>query len=75
MNVIVTTPRQPSILKRAAIVLGRLSKMRAVRARPRYVNIGEFSTHLQRDMGFLDGHAAPGSGCDARDTRMRDWTR
>lgn len=68
MNVIVTTPRQSSFLKRAGIMLHRLSKVSAVRPRPRYVNIGEFSAHLQRDMGFLDGHDTPSSRCD-RDAR------
>ena len=43
MNVIVTTPRQSSFLKRAGMVLGRLSKLPVVRPRPRYANIGEFT--------------------------------
>ena len=77
MTLIVTSPKATSLLSQAGRLLGRLSSVRPILRKPRYVNIGEFSPHLQRDMGFLDGRGAAGprSGLDARDLAVRDWMR
>lgn len=75
MNMIVTLPRQ-SFLRRLAGAIG-LFRAAGTRSGPRYVNIGEFSPHLQRDMGFLDGRAAPGaeSGPGFRGPDGGNWMR
>ncbi|CAN7563910.1 hypothetical protein [Rhizobium sp. LjRoot254] len=77
MNMIAVSPKSSSILKLAGAMLGRLSKVSTARSRPRYVNIGEFTSHLQRDMGFLDGRGVSEaeSSLDARDLETRDWMR
>lgn len=77
MNMIAVLPKSTSLLKRAGAMLSRLSRAAKPQPRPRYVNIGEFTPHLQRDMGFLDGRGAVGtaSSRDARDLETRDWTR
>lgn len=77
MNLVVVFPKSRSFLRLVGRMLGRVSKVPAARPRRRYVNIGEFSPHLQRDMGFMDGHDVPRSGCgrDARDVATRDWMR
>jgi hypothetical protein len=77
MNMIAASQRQSSFVKLAGAVLSRLSRLSTGRPGPRYVNIGEFSPHLQRDMGFLDGSGVSGtqSGRDARDLETRDWMR
>jgi hypothetical protein len=77
MNLTTVLPKQQSLLKLAGAALARLAKVPVRQPRPRYIDIGEFSPHLQRDMGFLDGHGTPGPGCgpDARDLETRDWMR
>lgn len=77
MNVTVATPKQSSLPGLVGRFFARLSNARLPRRKPRYVNIGEFSTHLQRDMGFMDGHETPDfeSGPDARDRATRDLMR
>lgn len=77
MNMIAASQRQSAFVKFAGAVLARLSKVITARPGPRYVNIGEFSPHLQRDMGFLDGSGVSGtqSGRDARDLATRDGMR
>lgn len=77
MNLIVASPKSTSFLGLASRILGYLSRVPMVLPRRRYVNIGEFSPHLQRDMGFLDGRRAPGSECgpDAPGLATRDWTK
>jgi len=74
MNMIAAFQRQ-SLFQKLGLV--RLFKASTARPRPRYVNIGEFSPHLQRDMGFLDGHRTPGSEGvpDAGDLATRDRMR
>ena len=61
MNLTIVSPKQQSFFKLAGAVLGRLFTTPMTRRGPRYVNIGEFTPHLQRDMGFLDGRRAPGA--------------
>ena len=77
MNMIAASQRQSLLVKLAGAVLSRLSRLSTARPGPRYVNIGEFSPHLQRDMGFLDGRGVSGaeSGRDARDLATRDGMR
>ena len=77
MNMIAALPRQSLFGKLAGAILPRLFKASTTKARPRYVNIGEFSPHLQRDMGFLDGRGASGAegDPDVRDLETRDWMR
>ena len=77
MNLIVTTPKQSSFPGLVGRLLARLSRTRPTRAKRRYVDISEFSPHLQRDMGFMDGHDAPGSEGrrDMPDLKVRDWMR
>lgn len=70
-------PKQQSLLKLAGAMAARFFKASPARTRARYVNIGEFSPHLQRDMGFMDGHGVPGpeTALDARDRATRDLMR
>jgi hypothetical protein len=77
MNMIAASMKQSSFARLAGAMLGRLSRISTARPRPRYINIGEFSPHLQRDMGFLDGRGAESaeSSLDARDLETRDWMR
>jgi hypothetical protein len=77
MNLTTVLPKHQSFFRLAGAMLARLARVPASRSGPRYMNIGEFSPHLQRDMGFLDGRGAPEpkSGIDARDLETRDWMR
>ena len=77
MNMIAASMRQSSLAKLAGAMLGRLSRISKPRQGPLYVNMDEFTPHLQRDMGFLGGRGIPGarSGLDAGDLKARDLTR
>ena len=77
MNMIVASMKQSSFARLAGAMLGRLSRISKPRQRPLYVNVDEFTPHLQRDMGFLGGRGIPGarSGLDAGDLKARDLTR
>ncbi|MDB5553835.1 MAG: hypothetical protein JWL86_3819 [Rhizobium sp.] len=77
MNTIATSQRQSSFVKLAAAMLGRLAKVARPRPRTLYVNMDEFTPHLQRDMGFPGGRGMPGarSGLDAGDLKARDLMR
>lgn len=66
MNLLAASPKQSALTRLAAVLLTGLSKVSITRSRTRYVNLGEFPLHLQRDMGFLDGQQTPASS--ARDT-------
>jgi len=52
-------PKQVSFLHLFAKVLGTWIKAQPRERRIRYVGISEFSPHLKRDMGILDGHDTP----------------
>jgi len=76
MNPFAASPKQSAFTKLTAAILAGLSKASIVRSRARHVNLGEFPLHLQRDMGFIDGQATPGScGLDtgSRSVRERLW--
>jgi hypothetical protein len=75
MNLIAALPKQSSFSKPVEIILAGLSKFSLLRSRRRHINLGEFSVHLQRDMGFVDGRGTPGagSGSGASSVPSRDW--
>ena len=77
MNITAVSQRQSSFVKLAGAMLRRLSRISKPRQRPLYVNVDEFTPHLQRDMGFLGGRGIPGarSGLDAGDLKARDLMR
>lgn len=63
MSPIVESPKSTSFLGLVGRMLGRLSRVPVIRSKPRHVNFDEFSPHLLRDMGLLDGYEAPGRAC------------
>lgn len=75
MNLIAALPKQSSFSKPVEIILAGLCKFSLLRSRRRHVNLCEFSVHLQRDMGFVDGRGTPGtgSGFGPRGVASRDW--
>jgi hypothetical protein len=77
MNVIAISPKWSSLLKLAGAMLVRLSKVAKPRPGPHYVKLDEFTAHLQRDMGILDGRCTRGtaSSPNAHDRETRDWMR
>jgi len=52
-------PKQVSFLHLFTRVLGTWLTAQPRKHRIRYVGISEFSPHLKRDMGILDGHDTP----------------
>jgi hypothetical protein len=59
MSLIVASRKSSALPGLLGRILNRLCKARPPRPRLRRVDIAEFSPHLQRDMGFLDGHRLP----------------
>ncbi|UVC09298.1 hypothetical protein IHQ71_01310 [Rhizobium sp. TH2] len=77
MNMIAASVKQSPFAKLVGAMLGCLSRYSKPRQRPLYVNVDEFTPHLQRDMGFPGGRGIPGarSGLDAGDLKARDLMR
>ena len=77
MNMIAASTKQSSFARFAGAALARLFRVVKPRQRTLYININEFTPHLQRDMGFSGGRSLPGarSGLDAGDLKARDLMR
>jgi hypothetical protein len=65
MHLVASTKLNQSPFPTLAVkILGWLFRPSERRSQARLANIGEFSLHLQRDMGFADGLGTPGRVLD-----------